>query len=509
LRRFFLAVTLAVACMGQLRAATSNDWLMYNGSYAGDRYSTLAQIDRRNAGSLHLVCALQLGVLGAMQTGPVISGGTMYVTTNDSTFAVDARTCRQIWKHTWGTTPSTLANRGVALLDGKLFRGTPDAHLIAIDAATGKTVWDTQLADPASGVRTIGAPVAWNGKVFFGLAGSEYGMKGKIMAFAADDGKLLWTFDVIPTGNQPGAETWGNAAATATGGGGTWSSATIDTTTGTLFFPIGNPGPDYAPDYRPGANLYTNSIVALDTQTGNLRWYYQLTPHDFHDWDAAAAPALFTGPQGKPLIAFAGKNGYLYSLDLATHQVVTKVAVTTIQNADAPLTAAGTHFCPGTFGGVEWNGPSYSPRDRLLYVNSIDWCTTIQAGEVRFIRGQAFLGSNNGNGVNDPEGSGWLNAVDPQSGKIAWRYHSSSPMVAAVTTTAGGVLFTGEGTGSFDAFDSADGKLLYQFNTGGAVAGGIATYAVAGKQYVAVTSGNRSRTGLAAAGSPTIFVFSL
>ena len=183
--------------------------------------------------------------------------------------------------------------------------------------------------------------------------------------------------------------------------------------------------------------------------------------------------------------------------------------MTTIQNADAPLTAAGTHFCPGTLGGVEWNGPSYSSLTQLLYVNAVDWCTTLKAGEVRYIRGQAFLGSGNGIGVSDPDSSGWLTAVNPLSGAIAWQFHATSPMVAAITTTAGGLLLTGEGSGDFDAFDSADGRKLYSFNTGGAVAGGIVTYAVAGKQYIAVTSGNRSRTGLDAGGSPTLFIFSL
>lgn len=505
-----LVVVLALASVGRAgRAATGNDWLTYNGSYGGDRYSTLAQIDRHNAGSLHVVCAYQFGVLGAMQTGPVISSGVMYLTTNDGTYALDARTCREKWAVTWGTTPSTLPNRGVALMDGKLFRGTGDDHLIALDAATGKTVWDDTIADPATGVRLEAAPIAWQGRVFVGIAGSEYGMKGKVMAFDAADGKLLWTFDAIPTGDEAGAETWGNAAATATGGGGTWSSAALDTASGTLYVPLGNPGPDYAPDYRPGANLYTSSIVALDTATGKLRWYFQLSPHDYHDWDAAAAPALFVGPQGKPMIAFAGNNGYLYTLDAQTHQVIAKVAVTTIANADAPLTTAGTHFCPGTFGGTEWNGPAYSPQTRLLYVDAVDWCTTLRAGEVRYIRGQAFLGSSNGNGTLDPQSSGWLNAVDPVSGKIVWRYHSGAPMVAAVTTTAGGLVLSGEGTGDFDVFDAANGNRLYQFNTGGAVAGGVATYAVDGKQYVAVTSGNRSRTRLVAAGAPTVFVFGL
>jgi alcohol dehydrogenase (cytochrome c) len=507
-----LWAALALSLGANAGAWSNDDWLGYNGSYAGDRYSTLAQINAGNVARLHPVCVFQLGELGPAQTAPVIAGGVMYVSSDETTFALDAKTCRLIWKNTYTSTgpKQGLASRGVALLDGTVFRGTPDSHLIAIDAKTGRTLWNVQVSDSSDGSNTVAAPLAWQGKVFIAIAGSEDGVKGKTMAYSAADGKLLWTFNAIASGGDPGASTWGNAEATATGGGGTWSSFALDPASGTLFVPVGNPGPDFSADYRPGANLYTSSIVALDANTGKLRWYYQLVPHDYHDWDAAAPPVLFRGPNGKPMMAFAGKSGYLFTIDYTTHKLISKVPVTTIRDADKPLTTDGTHFCPGTLGGVEWNGPAYSPRDKLTYVNAVDWCSTVKLGEVRFVRGKQFLGSANGTGVKDPQGStGWLSAIDPLSGKVAWRYHAPSLLIAAVTPTAGGLLFTGETTGEFDAFDSANGKVLYRFNTGGSLGGGIATYAVDGKQYVVAVSGNQSRTSVKGGGAPTIFVFSL
>jgi alcohol dehydrogenase (cytochrome c) len=508
--RLPIALFLSLACSAALAgASTGDDWLTYNGSYAGDRYSTLAQINRSNVAGLHVVCAFQLGVLGPMQSGIVETGGTMYVTQDDDTFALDARTCRQRWKNSYNGPgrKSGIADRGVALLDGMLYRGTRDSHLIAIDAATGTTRWDVQVSDSSDGSATPGAPLAWQGKVFIGLAGSEFGVKGKIMAFSTADGHRLWTFDTIPTGDEPGANTWGRADTTATGGGSWWTSETLDPQTGTVFFPIGNPAPDYYADYRPGANLYTDSIVALDASTGKLRWYFQLVPNDYHDWDTTVPPIRFIAADGKPMFAFAGKDGYLFTMDATTHAIVAKVPVTTITNADKPFTAEGTYFCPNM--GVEWNGPAYSPLAKLAYVNAVDWCSTIKLGEVRYVKGQSFLGSANGSGLRDPVKTGWLTAADPLSGKVAWKYHAPSPLVAGITVTAGGVLFTGEVGGPFDAFDAATGKLLYQFDTGGSVGGGVATYSVGGKQYVAVESGNRSRASLQGDGSAMVFVFSL
>jgi PQQ-dependent dehydrogenase (methanol/ethanol family) len=488
------------------------DWMMYNGNYLADRFSPLTQITPQNAGSMHAVCTFQFGEVGTMQTGPVIHNGVLFVTSQKSTYALDAKTCRVKWKNAYTPSgpPSGITNRGVAIANGKVYRGTPDAHLLAMDEETGKTLWDVLVRDSSDGSSTSAAPIVWKNLIFMGLAGSEQGVKGQMYALDANDGHKVWTFDTIPTGKQTGADTWKNPDSTLTGGGGTWSSFTLDPDTGTLYIPVANPAPDFYPDYRPGANLFTSSIVALDALTGKLRWWYQAIPHDYHDWDVAAAPVVFKAPNGRTLVSFSPKDGNLYTVDNATHKLVYKVPDTTVLNQDLPLTLEGVHYCPYT-GGSEWNGPAYSERDKLLFVDTVDWCSTLKLGAntVRYIRGHLFLGGGNGFGEPDKENSGWLIAFDPVSGKAVWKFHAKTPMVAAVTPTAGGVVFSGEIGGDFEAFDSATGKLLYSFYTGGQVAGGVATYAVDGKQYVVAVSGNQSRTAFTGFGAPAVYVFSL
>jgi alcohol dehydrogenase (cytochrome c) len=327
------------------------------------------------------------------------------------------------------------------------------------------------------------------------------------MAFATSDGQKLWTFDTIPTGNEAGADTWASPDTALTGGGSWWTSATLDPKTGTVFFPVGNPAPDYAPDYRPGANLYTDSVLALDAATGALRWYYQLVAHDQHDWDTTDPPMSFTAKDGTAMYAFAGKNGYLTLLNATSHALLHKLPVTTISNVDAPFTPEGTHYCPNQ--GVQWNGPAYSSREKLVFVSSVDWCSIIKSGVAHFEKGVQFLGSANGSGVRDADRTGWLYAIDPVSGHTIWRYHAGGPMVAGITVTAGGVLFTGEYTGLFDAFDASSGKMLYQFQTGAPMAGGVITYAVDGRQFVAAVSGNHSIAALGGDGAGMVYVFSL
>jgi alcohol dehydrogenase (cytochrome c) len=513
MRAFLRALLLAATVVGLPAAAfgagpINTDWLMYNRDYQGDRFSSLAQINRQNVGHLHPVCAFQLGVLGPMQAGPVVHNGVMFITNEHNTYAINATTCKVKWATPYKATgvEQGRANRGVALLDGKIFRGTPDAHLLALDEATGKVLWNVTVRDSSDGSSTISAPIAWRNLVFMGSAGSESGVRAKMYAFDVNDGHVVWTFDLVPTGDEAGANTWENPDTALTGGGGTWSSFALNPADGTLFIPVGNPAPDFLEAYRPGANLYTSSILALDAMTGKLRWYYQAIPHDYHDWDMAAAPAIFTAANNEQLITFAPKNGYLYTLDYKTHALLYKVPVTTVANQDAPLTADGTHYCP-SIGGTEWNGPAYSPVDKLIYVDAVDWCTTVKLGSVRYIKGQLFLGTSNGYGNPDASSTGWITAVDPLTGKPAWKFHAPSPMVAAVTPTAGGLVFSGDTDGNFYAFNSTTGKRLYSFYTGGSVAGGIATYMVNGKQYVAVTSGNQSRTSFAQIGAPIVFVF--
>jgi alcohol dehydrogenase (cytochrome c) len=327
------------------------------------------------------------------------------------------------------------------------------------------------------------------------------------MAFRLADGERVWHFNTIPTGSAAGADTWDRPASAARGGGAAWTAYALDRATETLFVPIGNAGPDFYGAVRPGANLFTSSVVALDARSGKLKWWHQLRPHDVHDYDTTTV-ALFEA-DGKPMVAAAGKDGVLHVLDRADGKLRFKLPVTTTLNQDVPLTADGIRVCP--VAGVQWNGAAYSPQTRLLYVNAIDWCTFFRLGpEPQWVATVPYTGLVNGFGTNDPtdKWSGWINAVDPASGKMKWRYRSATPMYAAVTPTAGGVLFTDDLNDDFMMVDARSGKVLYRFDTGGPIAGGVVTYEKNGRQYVAVASGN-SGGSIPLQGASTIVIFGL
>lgn len=489
----------------ELLKSPDTDWLMYNGDYRGQRYSALDQITADNAKKLQVKCVFQVGEIGSFQTGPVVYQGRMYITTPRNTYALKADTCTKLWEHNYtpkGPEPQP-ANRGVALYDGKLFRGTTDGHLLALDAATGKLLWDNWVADSAKGYFLSAAPIAANGRVYIGEAGADWGANGHIRAFDANTGQLLWTFNVIPTGKEPGAETWKKGA--EHGGGSIWTSLTLDPPSNLLYVSVGNPAPDFNGGLRPGDNLYTDSVVVLDARTGKLAWYAQQIPHDTHDWDTAAAPIVYDLNDGK-YMAVANKGGWLYLYDRVTHKLIGKQETTTHLNADKPVSLTGRRDCPGILGGVEWNGPALDPQQQVLYVNSVDWCATYKLGETRYVEGSLYFG---GDATFDPvkDARGWVRAYDATTSKPLWAKKMPTPMIAAVTPTAGGVLFTGDQNGDFVVLNAKNGDTLYKFRTGGAIAGGVVTYTVDGQQYVAVTSGNASRSIWLTTGSPTIFVF--
>lgn len=313
-------------------------------------------------------------------------------------------------------------------------------------------------------------------------------MVGHIRAFDVQSGKPVWNFDIVPS-TGPAAETWEKDKPRV--GGGVYSSFALDTETGVLYSPTGNPGPDFVASYRPGDNLYTCSIVMLDARTGMLQGHYQLVKNDFHDWDLAASPALFTSKAGKKMVAAAGKNGFLYGLDRELKTVLYKVPVTRIENTEAPLTTEGTRFLPGAQGGTNWYGPTYSPLTNAIYVPTIDWATTIKLAGPKSLTlkpGTPFLGSSNGFGEQDPisQRLGHVTAVEADSGKILWNYNADTSMVASVTPTAGGLVLTGDTKGNFIAFDAKDGKVLLKKNLGDPIGGGIVIYEIAGVPYVAV-----------------------
>ena len=371
------AATPAAAQPGDMKSGS--EWPSYNGGYNATRFSSLSQINTGNVGSLTEVARFKLPETTAFQSGPLLIEGTMFVTTATNMYAFDPRTGEQRWTQHFEPKSIGIGTpvRGVGYADGRLFRGTPDGHLLALDAKTGKVIWDVVGADATVGEYYTAAPVVWEGRVYMANSGSDVGAIGHIRAFDTQNGKQLWNFDTVPSSGS-GSETWPTDKPKV--GGGVYSSFALDTDTGILYSPTGNPGPDFVAAHRPGDNLFTSSIVMLDARTGALRGYHQLVKNDFHDWDLAASPILFTSRAGVKMVAAAGKNGYLYGLDRDLKNVRYTVAVTRIENVDAPLTKEGTRFLPGAQGGTNWYGPTYSPQVNAIYVPTIDWATTIKLG---------------------------------------------------------------------------------------------------------------------------------
>ncbi len=483
----------------------SANWLMYNKGYSGQRFSSLEQINTGNAATLRPVCMFQLGEIGTFSSGPVEYDGVLYVTTHLGTYAIDATTCRKRWSHHHPAQGPEMnaTNKGVAIAAGRIFRGTQDGFLYALDAKTGIQLWERQVADWSIGEGIGAAPIVWNGLVYVAKAGGDWGIHGRLMAFRVADGGLAWSFDLV----RSDAVSWRDPESRRHGGGASWVTYQLDTKTGTIFVPVGNPGPDFDPAIRPGANLYTDSVVAIDARAGTLKWWYQMVPNDFHDWDTTDVSLFENG--GRRLVAATGKQGVLYVLDRDDGKLVFKLPVTTLLNQNVPLTPAGVRACP--VAGVQWNGPAYSPLTGLLYVNAIDWCAVYKQGpRPTWVATVPYTGLANGFGTNDPISmwSGWINAVDPSNGTMAWRLKRPTPMYAALTPTAGNVLFTGDLDGNLLALDARSGATLYAFNTGGPLSGGVITYDEGGKQYVAAASGN-SGGSIPLTGSPTVVVFSL
>lgn len=496
-------------------ASRSTDWLLHAHDYAGTRYSPLNQINRDNASRLAPACIYQVSETGNFQTGPLVYNGVMYLTIRQTTIAIDATTCKPKWKETWEPRGNTVweNNRGLAIKDGYVVRGTSDGYLVAMNAQTGALVWARRVANADAGETFTMAPMIFEDLVLIGPAGSENNIQGWVGAFRLSDGSPVWRFNTVPQRGEPGFETWKNPAGIPMGGGAVWTSFSLDTETGDLHIPVTNPAPDLPVHLRQGENLYTNSMVVLDARTGKLRWYNQLVPNDSHDWDLTHASPLINptiNGTARSLVVTAGKDGFLRPIDRHTRQIVYATPVTTIENADTPVTTKPIHACPGVLGGVQWSGPAYHPGANMLYVPAVDWCSTFRAfEEPRYIPGKNYMG---GTATRDPAESaqGWLTAIDASTGAVKWKYRSPRPMVAAVTTTAGNLLLTGELGGDFLAFDARTGHEVYRFNTGGPMGGGVVTYSAQGKQYIAVASGQPSRYWVDAhPGAATIVVFAL
>jgi alcohol dehydrogenase (cytochrome c) len=497
-----------------------NDWAGYNKTLDGERFSPLKQISVDNAGTLRQACRVEVAHLGSFEAGPVVVGRTMYVTAEEQTVALDPVTCFIHWRHVYRRQqqPGTiLANRGVAYLNGRVFRGTDDARIIALDAATGKEIWTSVAGDSRLGESIPGAPLAWNGLIFIGIAGGEWGIKGRILAYDAMTGREVWRFNTVASGKETGADTWKDNKWAEHGGGGSWSSFALDPSTEEIFVPVGNPAPDWAPQDRPGANLFTDSVVVLDARTGALKWWYQLVANDGHDWDLGAAPMLYRDTRNRDMVAAAGKDGYLHVVDRESHALAFRVPTTTVDENPLAPTATGNKVCPGAGGGTQWNGPAFDPILKTVFTGAIDMCMVLTTEPGKSYKGNAPAAESEYGAVRpfyggtaqfpSQPGTGWISAFESDTGKLRWKYHTDSLVLAGITATAGGIVMTGDNAGNFLVLDSSSGSVLKKLATGGSIAGGIATYEIGGRQYVAFTSGNISRSAFfGAMGRPSVVI---
>jgi alcohol dehydrogenase (cytochrome c) len=502
---------IALTPVGIARAATTGaEWEGYNKSLDGERYSPLSQINTGNAADLVETCRVPIAKGGSFQAGLLMVGDTIYATTVTDTVAIDIASCKIKWRHVFqrGRAGAYPVNRGVAYLNGRVYRGTDDGHLIAIDADTGKVAWDNVVGDPRLGECITSAPIAWNGLVITGTAMSDLGVRGRIMAFDALSGREVWRFLTVPSTGHEGAKSWRNTASAIHGGGGTWSTFTIDPVTNELFIPVGNPVPDLLPAARPGENLFTNSVLVLDALTGNLKWWYQLAPFDGLDHDLGAAPMLYRNNRNEDMVAAAGKDGYLHLVNRDTHKLYIKTSVTTVDKIPAVPTPEGVRSCPGFLGGVEWNGPAFDAERMTIFVGAVDYCSVVKSHP-----GSTWVpgGDNMGGSFNQgtEPATGWISAIDADSGAVRWKFHAQAPVLGGLTPTAGGVLFAGDNAGTFYVFNSTTGEVLKQIATGGSVAGGVITFEANSKQYIALTSGNVSRSVFGANGRPTVVLLAL
>jgi alcohol dehydrogenase (cytochrome c) len=495
-------------------ASDSRNWLYATKDYAGQRFVDLNQIDAGNAGRLRAVCIYRANSAGPTQTNPIVYNGVMYLTIDQSIVAIDAATCRERWTYNWQVKDKILspANRGVALKDGRVIRGTSDGYLIAVDSEKGTLLWSRKLADANASQYLSMPPLIFDDLIIYGPAGADWGSKNWVGAFRLDSGEQVWRFNLIPDANEPGADSWTNPQAREHGGGSIWTPLSLDVEKGILFVPVGNPAPDFYREVRPGTNLYTDSVVALDVKSGKLLWYRQFVANDMHDWDLSQVSPIFRAPAGgKPrnLMTVTGKDGLLRLMDRDSRELLYEIPITTRENVDAEPSVSGTHICPGLLGGMEWNGPAYDSKNDTLFVASVDWCGTFNKFDKppEFALNAHYYG---GSVTPDPreQAKGWLYAIDAESGKVRWRKQWETPLVAGVTATSGGVLFTGDLNDDFLALDARDGKTLYRFNTGGSVGGGVISYELGNKQYVATTSGVVSGF-FGGSGTSAVIIFAL
>ena len=501
----------------------AKDWLHTNGGYAQQRFYPGAQINAGNVKKLRPEFMFQTEVRESMETAPIVVDGIMYMTTSfNHVYALDAVTGREFWhyKHKMGAITTFCCgpnNRGVAIEGGKLFMGTLDAKLVALDAKTGKLLWETEIADPEKGYSETMAPTVADGKVLIGTNGGEYGIRGFVKAFDSASGKLLWTFYTIPEKGHEGV--WAVNDATGrnmhrdiaaekaslardssfyqTLGGGVWMNPAVDLKTRTIFFVAGNPSPDLYGAERPGDNLYTNSLVAVNLDTGAYKWHSQYIAHDVWDLDAVSPPILMDvkDSSGKmvPAVLHGGKTGHIYVHNREDGKLIRfSEAMIPQENMWVLPTATGARMLPGANGGVEWSPMAVHPKYRMAYALNLHQPMTYHVEAAKYPGGKLWLGG----AFKVIEGEkqwGRVAAVNVDTGKIAWKFDTEQPLIGGALATAGDLVFYGEGNGLFRALHAKTGKLLWEFNCGAGANAMPVSYTVKNKQYVAMGCGGNTQ----------------
>ena len=499
------------------------DWLSYSGGYKSQRFSPLSQINTVNVDQLKVMWAYQMqptGISGAalQETTPLVAGDVMYITESPSSVtALDTRTGRVLWHFVPDITNDVLnigfprINRGVALLDDKVYVATLDARLFALDARTGAVRWETTVADNAAGFSLTLAPLALDGKIVVGVSGAEAGVRGYIDAYGSEKGERLWRTFTVPAPGEPGSETW-QGDDWQTGGGSTWLTGSYDPELDLLYWTTGNPAPDWNGDLRPGDNLFTCAVLALDPDTGEMKWYFQYTPHDTHDWDANQIPVLVDGEfegQQRKLLALANRNAFYYLLDRETGEYLLgeEYSYQTwsegIDDNGRPIVIPNTEpmregnlVWPSLQGATNWFSPSYNPLTEQFFVPNRRMGAIYFKSDVEYERGMPFLGGGE-QPLDGDDASGAILALDVMTGEQQWEFELQTPPWSGVMATAGGLVFGASNEGNFFALDAEDGDPLWFFNSGAHIRTNPMGFSVQGNQRVAIIGGQ------------TLFVFGL
>lgn len=528
----FTAVTDAMLANAR---GDARNWLMVGRDYSNQRWSPLSQINTGNVAQLKPAWTYQTGIsrLGSFETSPVVVDGVMYATTPyNVAMAVDARSGREIWRyeHKLGTQIYCCGpnNRGVAISGNTVYMLTLDARLVALDSKTGKVKFDVEIADSEAGYSETHAPIIVGDKVVVGISGAEYGIRGFVRAYNKDNGQQVWSTPMVPERGWEGRwseKTWEGdyslnrniakekadsaryADAWQRGGGSVWMNPAYDDQLKMLYVAVGNPSPDLDGSVRPGDNLYTDCIVALDANTGAMRWYYQEVPHDVWDLDATSPPIVVTLKDGRKAVAQAGKTAWVYILDAQTGKLIRKSQnFNRLESMFAQPTPEGTRMLPGANGGSEWSPMSYHPNLGYAYVMGLEQPMHYITHSAPLERGKLWLGSAF-KAIPGETQYGTFSAIDLNSGKIAWIVNTEQPMIGGSVATAGNLVFTGEGNGTIRAFDARNGRTLWSFVAGAGCNAPPVTYELDGTQFVAVACGGNFQLGYPLGN--TIYVFSL